>query len=123
MARRARTNTPLQALVLMNDPTYLEAARKLAERVIIEGGTTSDSRITHAYLLGLARTPSAAELKVLQTTLQQRLKRYHADVDAAKGLITIGDSPRLTSASDAELAAWTSIMSMILNLDEVITKG
>jgi len=123
MARRSRTNTPLQALVLLNDPTYLEAARKLAERAINSGGTTPESRLTFAFQLSLSRNPNPAEKDVLLKTYRQRLARYQQDPAGAKSMISIGDSPRDDSINEAELAAWTSVMSVILNLDETITKG
>ncbi len=123
MARRSRTNTPLQALVLLNDPTYLEAARMLAERAMIEGGMTPESRLSLAFQLSLSRKPTAAETRVLLKTFEQRLQRYQQDPAGAKSLISIGDSTRNESLNEAELAAWTSVMSVILNLDEAITKG
>jgi len=122
-ARRSRTNTPLQALVLLNDPTYLEAARKLAERAILNGGPTLESRLTMAFQLALSRSPTDTELQVLVKTHQQRLDHYRKDLPGAKALVSVGESPREPSIEDAELAAWTSVMSLILNLDEAITKG
>ena len=88
MARRSRTNTPLQALVLLNDPTYLEAARKLAERVLTEGGATSETRLTYALRLSLSRVPTPAEIEVLAKT-QQRLTRYRQDPAGARLLISV----------------------------------
>jgi hypothetical protein len=122
-ARRSRTNTPLQALVLLNDPTYLEAARKLAERSILEGGETAESRLSMAFRLALSRNPSLIETDVLLKLYQQRLIRYRGEPASAKSLVSTGESPRNESIDQAELAAWTSVMSLILNLDEAITKG
>ncbi len=122
-SRRSRTNTPLQALVLMNDPTYLEAARKLAERAMTEGGETPTTRLTFAFRLALSRSPSPAEIAVLLKTHQQRLAKYQQDPAAAKALLSHGDSPRNESLNEPDLAAWTAVMSLILNLDEAITKG
>ena len=122
-SRRSRTNTPLQALVLMNDPTYLEAARKLAERAMTEGGETPTSRLTFAFRLAVSRTPTPAETAVLLKAHHQRLAKYHQDPAAAKALLSHGDSPRNESLPEPDLAAWTAVMSLILNLDEAITKG
>jgi type II secretory pathway pseudopilin PulG len=122
-ARRSRTNTPLQSLVLMNDPTYLEASRRLAERVIQEGSTTAESRLTFAFRLATSRMPTPQETQVLLKTFQQRLAHYQQDPAAARALISIGESARDETIGEVDLAAWTSVMSLILNLDEVITKG
>lgn len=123
MARRSRTNTPLQALVLLNDPTYLEAARKLAERAMTEGGKTDESRLSFAFRLALSRKPSSVETQVLLKTYRLRLQRYQQDPASAKSLIGVGESSRDASLNESDLAAWTSVMSLILNLDEAITKG
>ena len=123
MARRSRTNTPLQALVLLNDPTYLEASRKLAERAILSGGTSIESRMSYAFRLAISRAPSAIEMNVLLKTYHLQLARYKRDPAAAKAFVSVGESPRNESIDEAELAAWTSVMSLILNLDEAITKG
>ena len=122
-ARRSRTNTPLQALVLMNDPTYLEAARKLAERTMQEGGPSLESKVTFAFQLTMSRKPTPMEVEVLLKTYQQRLARYRQDPNGAQSLIAVGESTRNETIDRAELAAWTSVMSLILNLDEAITKG
>jgi hypothetical protein len=123
MARRSRTNTPLQALVLLNDPTFLEASRKLAERALREGGSTDNERLAFAFRLAFSRKPSSVETNVLLKTLDQRRMRFRDNSADAKSFITVGESPRDDSLSDSELAAWASVMSLILNLDEAITKG
>jgi hypothetical protein len=120
--RRARTNTPLQALVLMNDPTYLEAARKMAERVLKEGGQTSDSRVQYACRLALCRAARADEQKLLGDMLTQSQQRFAVKPDAAEKLLQVGASPRDQQLSSAELAAWTTVCNLILSLDEAITK-
>ncbi len=120
--RRSRTNTPLQALVLMNDPTYVEASRKLAERLLHEASATDD-RLILAFRLATARPPTAAELGVLRQVLEKQLARYHADEKAALQLLAVGDSARVERLAPAELAAWTVVASVILNLDETVTKG
>lgn len=123
MARRSRTNTPLQALVLLNDPTYLEAARKVAERTIQTGGSSPESRLTYAFKLCLSREPSALEKEVLLKTYHRRFSHYQQDSASAKSMIAVGESARDQSINEVELATWTSVMSIILNLDEAITKG
>jgi len=121
--RRARTNTPLQALVLMNDPTYVEAARKLAERVMTEGGRSAGDRIAFAFRLATARTPTADEAAVLRTVFDDELARFQKESGAAVKLLSVGESPRDGTLDTAELAAWTSVGSVILNLDEVLNKN
>jgi hypothetical protein len=120
--REVRTNTPLQALDLMNDVAYVEAARKLAERMLTEGGGTPEDRIQYAYRLVLARTPKPAETKILMATLDHFRSRYSADREAAAKLIVEGESPRDVKLDITELAAYTSTASLLLNLDETITK-
>ncbi len=121
-ARRALTNTPLQALALMNDPTYVEAARALAERALTEGGADADRRLTYAFRLATSRAPAGRELKVLRTLLDQRRAAYTADRASALKLIAIGESRRDPVLDPVELAAWTTVSSVILNLDEAVSK-
>jgi hypothetical protein len=122
VVRVSRTNTPLQALNLMNDVTYVEAARVLAERVQKEGGGGADGRLTLAFRLVAARTPRPAELRILRAGLEEHLARYRADRPAALKLVSAGESPSDGRLDVAELAAYTAVASMILNLDEAITK-
>jgi hypothetical protein len=119
--RRARTNTPLQALVLLNDPTYVEAARAFAERIMLKS-TTDAGRVEQAYQLALCRVPLPEETGVLLKVQQQALKRFVADRAAADKLLAIGHSKRKAGLDSAELASWTMVASMILNLDEAISK-
>ncbi len=121
--QRPRTNTPLQALVLLNDPVYVEAARVLAQRTIAEGGSTPPDRLAYAFRLCTARTPTDRELDVLLRHYHQQLDNYRKDRQAAAALIRVGESPRPADLDDAELAAWTAIGNILLNLDETITKG
>jgi hypothetical protein len=121
-ARRAQTNTPLQALVLLNDPTYVEAARALAERAALEGGHGEAARIAHAFRLATARRPTPREIAVLRALLGQQRTSFRRDRAAALELVGVGESPRRTRGDVAELAAWTMVASTILNLDETITK-
>ena len=121
--RRARTNTPLQALVLMNDPTYVEANRKFAERIIKEGGTSIEERLKFAFRSTLARAPSPAEFAVLRGIYEKQLARFKASPEAAKKLLSVGEASRDESLDVAELAAWSIVASSLMNLDETLTKG
>ena len=129
VVRRSRTNTPLQALALMNDVQYVEAARKLAERVVMEArgvreGTAVSpaDRLSHAFRLATARQPTADESAVLLASFQAHLAKYQGDKPAAEKLIAIGESKRNESLDATELAAYTLVCNLILNLDEVVTK-
>ena len=119
--RRARTDTPLQALVLLNDPTYIEASRKLGERLMTEAKSDND-RIALVFRLATARAPKAPETRVLLKLHDTQLAAYQADQSAALKLLAIGESPRNQKLDPAELAAWTMVASTVLNLDETITK-
>jgi mono/diheme cytochrome c family protein len=121
--RRARTNTPLQALILMNDPTYVEASRVFAERILREGGQTVEERITFAFRMATARKPSETELTVLKRLYEKQLAVYRKDNAAALKLLNVGESPRDQKLDTAELAAWAMVASTILNLDETLTRG
>ncbi len=120
--RRARTNTPLQALALLDDVTYVEAARALANRMMQEGGPTAKSRIDFAFRALLSRSPSQKESNLLLASLAKRIKHYDASPAAAAKLLSEGDWPNDPRLSQGELAAYTVIASTILNLDETITK-
>jgi hypothetical protein len=109
--------------VLMNDPTYVEASRKLAERILTEAPSSPSERADYAYRLVLARAPSAAELKVLLGVLNRQKLAFRDNPDAALKLLSVGESKRNEKLDARELAAWTSVASVILNLDETITKG
>lgn len=122
VVRRQRTSTPLQALVLMNDPTYVEAARNLAERMM-RGAGTDASRISRGFQLVTGRTPSARELAPLLKLFQQQQQRFANDKQGADGLLSVGQSPRDESLAASPLAAYTVVASVLLNLDEVMTKG
>jgi hypothetical protein len=122
VARRALTNTPLQALVLMNDPTYVEAARALAQRALREGGKDANSRIVYAFRLATSRKPTKPELGVLRSLLDGQVSHYRGEKEAADEFVRVGESKSDEKIDDRELAAWTIVMSAILNLDEAITK-
>ena len=122
VVRETRTNTPLQALDLMNDVTYLEASRKLAERLMKERRTNADERIQLAFRLATARPPTHAEAAVLNKALSESLRDYKADPAAAAKYLSQGESPRDAELDVSELAAYATLASLILNLDETITK-
>jgi len=121
-ARRARTNTPLQALVLLNDPTYVEAARALAQRVIKEAGNDSVKRINLAFSLATARKPQPGELNVLLQLAKQQQEDYRHRRGLSQKLLGVGESQVDPALNVTELAAWTTVASTILNLDETVTK-
>ena len=117
-----RTNTPLQALNLMNDVTYLEAARVLAERMLTKGGGTPEERIGYAFRLATARGLSRPRAEILLSSFRHYLEQYRADRKAALKLLSIGEHPRNEKLDVSELAAYTAMASLILNLDETVTK-
>ncbi len=119
---QVRTNTPLQALNLMNDVTYVEAARKIAERMMREGGAAPDERIAFGFRLLTARAPKTAEREVLTNSYQHYLDRYHSRPAEAQELLSAGESPLDESLAPAEYAAFTAVASLMLNLDETVTK-
>jgi mono/diheme cytochrome c family protein len=122
IVRQTRTNTPLQALTLMNDVTYVEASRVLAQRVLAEGGATPEQCLTWMFRLLTARPPRPAELTVLCANLEQHRTRYRKDHQAALKLVGVGEAGRDEKLDVAELAAYTAVANLILNLDETITK-
>jgi hypothetical protein len=121
LVRRSRTNTPLQALVLLNDPTYVEAARKLAERVLL-ANTDDTARIDLAVRIVLARPPGPAEQQELRQLVDVGRKHFAAEPAAAAELRKVGRAVADPRIPDDELAAWSSAMSVLLNLDEAITR-
>ncbi|MBM4002149.1 MAG: DUF1553 domain-containing protein [Planctomycetes bacterium] len=121
VVRRETTNTPMQALVLMNDPTFVEAARKLAERMCLEQSMDSTSRIYQTFRLLTGRPPETTELRPLLGLLTRQLQRFEADPAAAAALLKTGDTPSDDRIATAELAAYTIVASVLLNLDETLT--
>ena len=121
VVRDTRTNTPLQALNLMNEVTFVEAARVLAERVMKQHAE-AEARLVLAWRLAAARSPSPAELKVLRAALKRHHEHYRDHRAAALKLVGTGESPRDQKLDIAEHAAYTAMCNLILNLDEVITK-
>jgi hypothetical protein len=120
--RRQRTDTPLQALVTMNDVQWVEAARALAERVIDESGSLPEQRINRMGLILLAHVPSQAMAAVLEKSFSDMQKHYAENPKDARSLVNIGEKKRDSSIPEPELAAWTMIASEMLNLDETINK-
>ena len=122
VVRRARTNTPLQALILMNDPTYVEAARKLAERIVREGGTDLASRLRYGFRLVVCRAPDERELEVLQSVYLRQVELFQG-ADRMAELLRVGESPADDRIPTQDLAVWTVLSSVLLNLDETLTRG
>ena len=123
LVRRSRTNTPLQAFVLLHDPQFVEAARFLAERMITEGGPSTKDRLRFGFRTVTSRVPTAAELAVLDVSLTARLAQYAGDTEAAANVLAVGAAPRNADLDPAEHAAYTVIARILLNLSETITKG
>jgi hypothetical protein len=122
-ARRGRSNTPLQALQLMNDIQHVEAARELASRILKEGGESAEERIRWGWRVVTSRQPDAEELAVVARTLERYRDRYAADAEAAAQLITYGESKADPELTPAELAAYTLVANLLLNLDEAVSRN
>jgi hypothetical protein len=122
VVQRSRTNTPLQALVTLNDPQFVEAARAFAQR-LIQTKTRDDARIDLAYRLATARGANVREKQLLMTMLEDQRRRFGADPESAKKYLSVGELGRDESIDAIEHAAWTVIGQMILNLDETLTRG
>jgi hypothetical protein len=120
-ARRSTTNTPLQALVTLNDVTCVEAARVFAQRIMTEAEADADSRITFAFRLAVARSPSVSELRIMRSLHRDALAVYRSDSAAAEQLVSAGESTR-PKLDVTEHAAWTCVCNAILNMDETLTK-
>jgi mono/diheme cytochrome c family protein len=120
--RRERTDTPLQALLLMNERQFVECARALAERTMRQGGAKPADRIAYIFKLAAARSPDARETAELLAVYQDHLANYTKNVEAAKKLISVGESQPDPQLNPSELAAWTIIGNLILNLDEEMNK-
>jgi hypothetical protein len=119
---RVKSNTPLQALALLNDPTYVEAARGLAEQIVRRGGPKVDDRINWTFMRTLDRKPNKDEARLMRALYGHEYARYAQDeADAAK-LLSVGESPTPKDLNTRELAAWTSVARVVLNLSETITR-
>ena len=122
VAERPRSNTPQQALTLLNDPTYVEAARAFAARIVADGGPSADERLRWAFRRAVAREPKAEELSILTSLMKKHRAEFEKNAAAAGALLKVGETPAPTSADEVELAAWTSVARVILNLQETITR-
>jgi hypothetical protein len=122
-SRRPRSNTPLQALAALNDPTFLEAARVLGQRIMLEGGSTPDRQADYAFRICLSRPPTAAERKRLVDLYEQQLKGFEHDAEAAARLLSQGSAEHPLFLDMRKLAAWMMVGNVLLNLDETLTKG
>ena len=120
---RARTNTPLQSLVLLNDVQFVEASRNYAERIMKEGGADIDVRIQFAFKEALGRLPEAWEVETAKAAYLRELKNYQSNAGAAHALLSQGESDHDAALAPAEVAAWTAVASMIFNTYEFITRG
>jgi len=122
VVERVTSNTPLQALVLLNDPTYVEAARVFAAKIMTDGGRNFDDRLTWTFARALERKPSTEEQRKLSELYQKQLDRYATDKDSAEKLVSVGEWPVNKDLNVVELAAWTSVARVLLNLNETIAR-
>ncbi len=118
--RRIRTNTPLQALVTLNDPVYIEAAQALAGRILNEGGETLDSQLAYGFQLCTARQPTEKEFQVLKSTFEKLQEKYTNDTESAEKLKAIGSDEIQKTPVEVQ-ASWTVLSNVLLNLDETLT--
>ncbi len=123
IADRPRSNTPLQSLVLLNDPSYVEASRTFAETILRSSGSTTRDKLDWAFRRAVSRPIKPAEAEVLERLLQTHLDEYKSDATAANELLTVGAKPAPADLDKSELAAWTSVARTILNLHETITRN
>ena len=121
--KRPRTNTPLQALVLMNDPVYVEAARGLARRVLIEGGSGDTEKLIYAFRLCVGRQPEKSELKIMGDKLAEQRANFRADEVSARKLVVVGEKKYPAGVAVGEVAAWAAMGNILLNLDEMLSKN
>lgn len=122
-ANRSASNTPLQALVLLNDPSFVEAARVLAEKAMRYGGKSFATKTNWLFRRAVARPPRSEETKLLEGLFEQQRQRYRQDESAARELIATGNAPVPSDLPVAELAAWTAVTRAVLNLHETITRN
>jgi hypothetical protein len=121
-ADRPRSNTPLQSLVLLNDPTYVEAARALAQRALKEGGSDKDQRLAWMFRQTLQRDIRPAERDTLSLVLEQSLAEYQEKPAEATALLKVGQAAVPAELNPNELAAWTNVARVLFNLHEIITR-
>ena len=123
VARRRPTNTPLQALVTLNDVQYVEAARALAQRMMLEGGSQFEQRVQFGWRLATARQANLAEVAVMKKEFDYRLASYKKNPALAKERLLVGDSSQVNLLDKNELASYMAIAQILLNLDETITRN
>ena len=117
-----RTNTPLQALTLLNEKTFVEAARNLGQRLLLEGGDQLADQVEFGFRTTLARGPSPQESTLLESAYREYREIYAEDPTGAEQLIGVGESAVIASLDPRDLAAATALANVLLNLDEVMTK-
>ena len=122
-AQRPRSNTPSGALVMLNDPTFVEAARVFAERILREGGPEDDQRFDHALRLAVSRKPASSERQVLKQFLTRMRRQYQSDPASAKAIATIGQAAPAADLNAVEVATWTAVARVLLNMSETITRN
>jgi len=120
--RRSRTNTPLQALVTLNDPQFVEAARAFAQRVIRESGTSASDRVTFAIREALGREPRSREVEALSELARTEFERFQNEPEKARRLLSVGEHSRDKTIPEQEHATWMVIANTVLNLDEFLVK-
>jgi len=121
--KRGATSTPMQALVLLNDPQFIEASRVLAARMVTEGGETVEERIAFAFQLATSRLPDRSELRLLFDLFQEEKAEFEANPENAKKLLSIGEYEIEANISSVDLAAYSVLANTILNMTETILKG
>ena len=123
VSQRSTSITPMQSLALMNAPTFVEASRAFAERILLSGETSDLAKLRYAFQLAMCRPPTKAEATVLLQLLQTQQATYQRDVEVATALLDLGESARHGSLDAATHAAWTTIANVLLTLDEVLSNG
>jgi hypothetical protein len=121
-ADRPRSNTPLQSLVLLNDPIFVESARALAEQAVLNGGTDADARIQWIYRVALSRAARPDEATILKSVLAEHLENYRADAEAVKQILAVGAHAVPAGADPVEVAAWTGVTRAVMNLHEFLVR-
>ena len=116
------SNTPLQALVLLNDTAFVEASRHLAARIMIEGGKDFTKRINYAFKLVHSRNAKTKEIQICEDLYKKQYASFKADPERAAALLEVGESANPEGLDSLEQASWTTIASMLLNLHETITR-
>ena len=123
MIQRPVTNTPLQALVVLNDPQFVEAARAFAQKIIIKGGKDDISRINYGFKIVLSRDATEEELSVIKNVLKNQITSFGSDKEKAKKFLSVGEFKRDESLDLVEHASWSVIAQILLNMDETLTRG